>query len=110
MEPFEASGTRCPGLALSGSEFSGFCLDRGPFGGGASALSLVLATTYDPKFFVLLPCNPCGVCYNVPMNENEEPIEVITLCTAPTDCMGVMEWHPNGHMCSCTTCGHEEIL
>ena len=46
------------------------------------------------------------------MNENEEAIEVIkyTLCTAPTDCMGVMEWHPNGHMCTCTSCGHEEIL
>jgi len=44
------------------------------------------------------------------MNENDEAIEVITLCTAPTDCMGVMEWHPNGHMCTCTSCGHEEIL
>ena len=50
------------------------------------------------------------MCYNTGMNENEEAIEVITLCTAPTDCMGVMEWIGSGHICVCTTCGHEEIL
>ena len=76
MEPFEASSTRCPGLALSGSEFSGFCLDRGPFGGGGTLLSPVLATTYDPKFSSSSSRHPWGLWYNVPMNDNDFEIDI----------------------------------
>ena len=39
------------------------------------------------------------------MNENDETTDL----PCPS-CCSEMEWHPNGHMVHCTSCGHEEIL
>lgn len=40
------------------------------------------------------------------MNENDETTDL----TCPSCSTAELEWHPNGHMAHCTSCGHEEIL
>ena len=39
------------------------------------------------------------------MNENDQTEDL----PCP-NCPDAMDWHPNGHMASCPSCGHEEIL
>ena len=43
------------------------------------------------------------------MNDDEKYIAQSDLIPCPS-CSSEMEWHPNGHIASCTSCGHEEIL
>lgn len=46
-----------------------------------------------------------SVWYNEGMNDETHS----DLIPCP-NCGAEMEWHPNGHIASCTSCGHEEIL
>jgi Primosomal protein N'' (replication factor Y) - superfamily II helicase len=46
-----------------------------------------------------------SVWYNEGMNDETHS----DLIPCPS-CGSEMEWHPNGHIASCTSCGHEEIL
>lgn len=43
------------------------------------------------------------------MNDDEKNVAQSDLIPCPS-CSSEMEWHPNGHIASCTSCGHEEIL
>lgn len=49
------------------------------------------------------------VGYNTRMNDDEKNVAQSDLIPCPS-CSSEMEWHPNGHIASCTSCGHEEIL
>lgn len=50
-----------------------------------------------------------GCVYNVPMNENDETLDLGELPSCD-ECGGDKVWDPNGHMSHCTVCGHVEIL
>lgn len=53
--------------------------------------------------------SPTSVWYNTRMNDEEKYVAQSDLIPCPS-CSSEMEWHPNGHIASCTSCGHEEIL
>ena len=50
-----------------------------------------------------------GCVYNVPMNENDQTLDLGELPSCD-ECGGEKVWDPNGHMSHCTVCGHVEIL
>ena len=76
----------------------------------APLVSPVKTGTYDLKVFRLTPLDTTRGCvYNVPMNENDQTLDLGEL--PPCDeCGGDKVWDPNGHMSHCTVCGHVEIL
>jgi len=62
----------------------------------------------EKKLREMLDSTP-RVGYNTRMNDEEKYIAQSDLIPCPS-CSSEMEWHPNGHIASCTSCGHEEIL
>ena len=60
---------------------------------------------FDEEIIMSMLDNLTAVRYNGGMNDETHS----DLPACPT-CGSEMEWHPNGHIASCTSCGHEEIL
>ena len=60
---------------------------------------------FDAEILGSMLDNLTAVRYNGGMNDETHS----DLIPCPS-CGSEMEWHPNGHIASCTSCGHEEIL
>ena len=60
---------------------------------------------FDEKILGSMLDSLTSVRYNTHMNDETHS----DLIPCPT-CGSEMEWHPNGHIAACTSCGHEEIL